>query len=294
MIKKVLIIGVLLIVAVIMLGAIGAYNFKSDKTVVLNFIKDNPDKAAMTLIRNDSILVNINPNRRQPLASTVKLIIAIEYAEQVSAGTINPYERIYLADLDKFYVENSDGGAHVAWLNYIGPNIKQDKVSIKDIAKGMIMFSSNANTEWLSMRLGLHNINARLTKLEIANHSKIYYLVSSLFVGKELFPDLTNEDLEKAMRNLSIEDYITTTEAIHKKLLNDPNYKKDRGDRSLNIQKIWSDNVPASTTSVYASLLKKINSRTYFSRGTQRYLDEILEFLLENPRNKEWLQNIQT
>ena len=133
----------------------------------------------------------------------------------------------------------------------------------------MILFSSNANTEWLSKRLGLENINKRLVSLEMTNHSEIYYLVSSLFVGKELFPNLKNKELEEAMRNLSTEDYIKATERIHEKLLSDPSYKNDRGDRALNIQKVWSDNLPASTTSEYVELLKKINSRTYFSEGTQ-------------------------
>ena len=277
--------------AAIIMGAVGIYYFKSDKMVVLNFIKNNPDKASIKLVRNDSVLAEVNSGRVMPLASTVKLIMTVEYAEQAAAGIINPDELINLNELETFYVENSDGGAHPAWLKHIESKIIDNKVSIRDITKGMIMFSSNANTEWLSKRLGLDNINKRLVSLEMTNHSEIYYLVSSLFVGKELFPNLKNTELEKAMRHLSIEDYINATEIIHQKLLDDPNYKNDRGDRSMNIQKVWSDNFPASTTSEYVELLKKINSRTYFSEDAQKYLDEILEFLLENPRNRQWLEH---
>ena len=134
MIKKILFIGGLLLLAVIIMGAVGVYYFKSDKMVVLNFIKDNPDKASIKLVRNDSVLANINSNRIQPLASTVKLIVTIEYAEQVAAGIINPDELIDLNELDVFYVENSDGGAHSAWLKYSASKIVNNKVSVRDIA----------------------------------------------------------------------------------------------------------------------------------------------------------------
>lgn len=291
MLKKIVLIVGLLLLAAIIMGAVGVYYFKADKTVVLNFIKNNPDKASIKLVRNDSVLADINSDRMQPLASTVKLIMTVEYAEQAASKIINPDELIDLSELDVFYVENSDGGAHPGWLKYIEAKIIDNKISIRDITKGMIMFSSNANTEWLSKRLGLENIHKRLDSLGIKNHSEIYYLASSLFVGKELFPDLKNESLEKALRNLSTEDYIKATEMIHEKLLNDSNYKNERGDRSMNIQRVWSDNLPASTTSEYISLLNKINSRTYFSENTQKYLDEILEFLLENPRNRQWLEH---
>ena len=57
----------------------------------------------------------------------------------------------------------------------------------------------------------------------------------------------------------------------------------------MDIQRIWSDNLPASTVEEYTRLMKKINSRNYFSPKTHEYLDEVMEFLLENPANRTWL-----
>ena len=59
----------------------------------------------------------------------------------------------------------------------------------------------------------------------------------------------------------------------------------------MNIQRIWSDNLPSSTVEDYVGIMKKINSKTYFDPGTQKYLDEVMEGLMENPANKKWLKH---
>ena len=53
-----------------------------------------------------------------PLASTVKIIMAIEFAKQASHNVFNENERIPLSELDKYYIPNTDGDAHPGWINY--------------------------------------------------------------------------------------------------------------------------------------------------------------------------------
>lgn len=65
---------------VILTGAIGVYYFLPNEDKVLNFIKENPEKSAISLFRNDTILASKNVDKEMPLASTVKIILAIEYA----------------------------------------------------------------------------------------------------------------------------------------------------------------------------------------------------------------------
>lgn len=294
MTKAILIIGTALLGLAITIGIIGMRYFSSNKINIINFIKENPDKAAITLIRNNKIIANKNAERLQPLASTVKIIIAIEYAEQAANGTINPETLIPLKELDTYYAAYTDGGAHTAWLKYVEPDIKDNKISIRNIAKGMILFSSNANTEWLQHKLGLKNINNRIKTLGIENHSEIYYLVSSLFVGKEAFPQFKRQGLQIALKGMPLKNYIASTEIIHNKLLSDTLYKKDLGDLSMPIQKIWSDNLPASTTKEYAKLMQKFNSKTYFTPNVQTLLDDVMEGLMQSPRNKANLKHAGT
>lgn len=291
MLKKILI-GLGIIVGLVVLtGAFGVYYFLPSEDKVLNFIKTNPEKSSILLVRNDTIFASRNIDKVMPLASTVKIILAIEYAEQSANRQINPDELISLSDLDKFYVPNTDGGAHPSWLESIKDKISDDKISIREISKGMIKFSSNANTEWLLNKLGIENVNNRLDSLGLKNHTEIYNIVSALFVGKELFKDLKGKDLQKKLIELNQSEYINTTKIIHQKLLIDTLYKKDIGDLGMEIQKIWSDKLPSSTVNDYVMVMKKINSRNYFSEKAQSYLDEVMEYILENPVNKEWLEH---
>ncbi len=292
MLKKILIGLGVIVGLVVLIGAFAVYYFLPSADKVLNFIKSNPEKSSILLVRNDTIFASRNIDKIMPLASTVKIILAIEYAEQSANGQINPDELISLTDLEKFYVPNTDGGAHSSWLKSIKDKISDDKISIREISKGMIRFSSNANTEWLLNKLGIENVNNRLDSLGLKNHTEIYNIVSALFVGKELFPDLKGKELQKKLIDLSQSEYIAATKKVHQKLLSDTLYKKDIGDFGMDIQKIWSDRLPSSTVEDYVSVMKKINSRKYFSEQTQKYLDEVMEYILENPANKEWLEHI--
>jgi len=291
MLKKILI-GLGIVVGLVVLtGAFGVYYFLPSEDKVLDFIKSNSDKSSILLLRNDTIFAEQNIDKVMPLASTVKIIIAIEYAQQSANEIINPDELVSLIELDKFYVSNTDGGAHSSWLKSVKDKIVDDKISIREIAKGMIKFSSNANTEWLLNKLELEKVNSRIDSLGLKNHTKIYNIVSALFVGKELFPDLKEKELQKKLTELNQDKYIDATNKIHHKLLVDTLYKKDIGDLGMDIQRIWSDRLPSSTADDYVSVMKKINSRTYFTESSQKYLDEVMEYILENPANKEWLDH---
>ena len=130
-----------------------------------------------------------------------------------------------------------------------------------------------------------------MDSLGVEDHSKIYYIVSALFVGKEKFPQVKGNELANKLQELSLRNYIELTNQIHNKLVSDTTYKKEVGDLGMNIQRIWSDNLPSSTVEEYVGIMKKINSRTYFSNETHKYLDEVMEFLLENPANRKWLEH---
>ena len=289
--KKILIgLGIIVGLAVLAV-AYGVYYFLPSEYTILKFVQNNPEKSAILLVRNDTIFANKNSDKVMPLASTVKIILAIEYAEQSAKEELNPDELVLISDLEKFYIPNTDGGAHSSWLKSVKGKIEDNKISIREIAKGMIKFSSNANTEWLLNKLEIQKVNARIDSLELKNHTDIYNIVSALFVGKELFPGIKAEELEAKLQKLSMKDYIQATDQIHQKLLADTLYKKDIGDLNMNIQRIWSDRLPSSTVEDYVSVMKKINNRVYFDEKTQQYLDEVMEYLLEDPANKEWLQH---
>lgn len=249
------------------------------------FIKDNPEKSAICIVHNDTVIVEINSNKKFPLASTAKIIIAIEYATQVANGRIKSDELINLSELEKYYIPNTDGNAHPAWLNLMEQQHKivDDKVTLEEVAKGMINFSSNANTAYLMDRLTLAAINLQIDELKLQNHDPMYHWVAALGVinGK------TVEELEA----MNMGKYTMLSGMEHERMKEDSNYRKTFTQLPFDVQKVWSDRLPASTVKDYVSMMKKINCRNYFDENTQDHIDRVMEGILTNPANRTFLKH---
>ena len=153
---------------------------------LLNFIKLNSSRSAVSISKNGNSLAKLNENKLMPLASTVKILVAVEFAKQAGNSVLNENEYVPLAELDKYYLPGTDGGAHSAWLDFeaASKHIKQDSIQLINVARGMILFSSNANTEYLMDRLGLDNIKTNTKLFGLTQHTAIFPLVSSLFLYK--------------------------------------------------------------------------------------------------------------
>ena len=256
---------------------------------VVDFLKANPVRSALYLIRNDTVQLSLRPDQKMPLASAVKTIVAIEFARQAATGRIDPAERVAFADLDLYYLPNTDGGAHPEWKQWLTRQ-KLDSgntASLLEVAKGMIQFSSNANFEYLLDRLGSAAVNANRKALNLPQHDLIYPITSALFLYS-----VHPADSAKAMtqvRRLSPAAYAARAQAFHNRLKQDRagTFKKTFLFPSLPLQKIWSDRLPAATVREYASVMQKINSRTYFPPAVQAHLDSIMEWpMVVNPGNK--------
>ena len=259
---------------------------------LLSFIQQNKTKASLFLRKNDTVVAYLNEDKLMPLASTVKIIVAIEFAKQAAHNIFNENAKIPLSELDKYYLPNTDGSAHPNWIDYErkNGNIINDSVKLIDVAKGMIMFSSNANTEYLMDLLGFNNIKNNLQLLGLKKHTPIYPLVSSLFLYQNP-KHLKEEKIIKQIQSFNNEQYAKTTFIIHEQLKHDSSYKQKfrPQDLTLTMQKEWSDRLPASTTKEYAQLCNILNNRKFFDEKTYHILSQVLETIMENPANASWL-----
>lgn len=254
-----------------------------EQDFVAEFLLKNPKKCAVCWVRNDSLLVEHRSDTLMPLASTVKIIIAVEFAQQAAEGKINPEERVPLTELLRFYIPNTDGGAHPAWLESLKKQrlLDNNTVSLREVAKGMMQFSSNANTEFLMWKLGLNNINANLPKLGLVKHQLLYPFVSALYV-------CSDEHSATGLKKMPMSLYLQRANKYFELLKIDTTAKAtfNMANVPLPVQRIWSDRLPASTVREYVGLMKKINSRTYFDPKTQAVLDELMEWPMRfNPNN---------
>ncbi len=260
---------------------------------VIDFIRDNPNRSALHLSRNDTTLIRLRADRKFPLASTVKIIVAIEFAKQAAAGKINPDVLVSLADLDRYYLPGTDGNAHPNWKQQAttAGKLTNGRVPLREVATGMIWFSSNANTEYLMERLGLDAVNANLRELNLPQHDQLYPLVSSLF----LYSTTDKTALINRLNTLTASDYAREIAAIHARLKADSSgaYKRTFIFPDMALQKRWSDRLVASTADEYAGIMQKIQSRAYYSPAVQTQLDPIMEWIYEaNPANRNVYQHI--
>jgi D-alanyl-D-alanine carboxypeptidase len=253
---------------------------------MLSFIKNNSKRASLFISGNDSTLAKLNEDVMMPLASTMKILVAVEFAKQAGAGAIQEDGYVAISELDKYYLENTDGGAHPTWLNYEKGkgHIKNDSVKLIDVARGMMIFSSNANTEYLLDLLGLDNVNSNIRSLNLTRHTAIFPLVSSLFMYQNPLHN-KEKDVIKAIRALPEEAYCKVNYGIHYHLKNDSAFKSTfrPGDLTMKMQKLWSDRLPSSTAKEYVQLVKTLNKRLFLDENMYGILADILEFPMENP-----------
>lgn len=263
---------------------------QSNADSMLQFISNNRSKASLYLIRNDTLLAKLNELNLMPLASTVKLLIAIEFAKQTGSNIISEDSTIAINELDKYYLPNTDGGAHPAWLEYEKKilHLKNDSIQLIDVARGMMMFSSNANAEYLLDLLGLDNVKSNVQLFGLDNHTAIFPIVSSLMLYQN--PRKVKESqILKGINKLNEEAYCKTIFQIHYALKFDTILKKkfNPADLSVKMQKLWSDRLTASSTKNYAQLCSILNNRRYLDATSYGIIADIIEFIMESPLNQK-------
>jgi D-alanyl-D-alanine carboxypeptidase len=273
---------------------------------ILQFIKKNPHKSSLAVTYNGKNVVKYRSSKLMPLASTVKIIVSVTYAKQAAKGKINPNERIPLTELDKYAIPGLDGGAQAQWLQHLKDNnlIINGKVPLEEVAKGMISFSSNANTEYLMERLSINQMNQTLRELGLNKHQPIYPFYSSLLIPYEIWKTYYSGQsiqdampkIKKKMRRMSLQEHRRWAEKVFSQLMHDRNqrYIKEADIASwydIELDRMYSDRFISSTTSEYVSVMKKLNNRSYYSKKTYKHLIPVMEQIMEIPGNKEWLSH---
>lgn len=267
-------------------NAILAQSIPPEADSMLRFIQQNPKRVSFLASRNDTIIGRTQENQALPLASTVKILVAVEFAKQAAGGIFNGNQRVALRDLDIYYLPNTDGDAHTAWKEELTKKklIVQDSISLMEVARGMIMFSSNANTEFLMDLLGLDNVKNNIQLFGLKSHTALYPIVSSLFMYQNP-KNMKEEKVIKAIRNMKEEEYCKFILAMHNQLKLDSSFKSRfrPQDLSITMQRCWSDLLPRASAADYVQLVKILNNRRYLESDAYAILADILEFPMESP-----------
>ena len=143
----------------------------------LEQLLDDPQTVGLAAYRvgDEANGVYLNENVPLPLASVVKVVHLVAYAEAVAAGELNPTETIFVEDLNRFYLPTLDLRAHeqaLADLEENGRIFGEPPAMILDEVVGMMIeFSSNAATDYLHLRLGQERIEETIKTLGLQTHT---------------------------------------------------------------------------------------------------------------------------
>ncbi|MBM7715414.1 D-alanyl-D-alanine carboxypeptidase [Bacillus thermophilus] len=261
---------------------------KHNPEYTLNHLMKHPESSSLFVAMNDEEMITYQSDIPRPLASVVKIIVAIEYAYQIENGDLHKDATVPLETVNRYYIENTDGGGHQKWLEQMeeAGQIENDKVKLRDIAKGMIAFSSNANTDYLIDVLGVESINNRIDQLALKDHDDVYPLVGALLALNEYKKEKKDTDWQKELREMSDENYkkealIQSEKMKHKKIT------VAGVDLSVKEQRVWSDRMPKASPATYGRLLHMI-SREGFPSEISHTLRDLMEWPMEMiPENKE-------
>lgn len=258
--KRLIIYGSIILV----IGIAGFAILRDNPEYVLNHLKDNPQTTSLYLAENSVELITYQSDVVRPLASTVKILIAAEYAMQIDAGQLNKDSSVPLADLNRYYLKNSDGGAHEEWLKAMQSEdkIKNNEVTLHDVAKGMATYSSNANTDYLIDLLGISAVNERAKTLGLTQHEDVYPIVSAVLIPNQIKSESMNDkQLIKKLEAMSMEEYRTLAEELSKQMKEGTIKVEDvTFDSSSDVQKVWSDRLIGASANDYGRLLTVISN----------------------------------
>jgi len=252
-------IGTLILIFVVLI-VLGNYLLKKDDpNFIANLIQTQPDKISIIMSENDKIILKANEDQVMPLASVFKIMIAIELINQYKNGNIDLYEKIPLKEIEKYNQIKDVNSNYTLWKKEVVKN--QKNVSLYEIARGMITYSSNPNTDYLIKRLGLESINKTAKKLTKV-HTNIYPIGASVLVPHYLMKvqNIKENELEDTLIKMSNKEYEKLVLEIDNLLENKKYPKFDSFYPTEDQQKNWSNRAPKSTASDYINLFNKLDT----------------------------------
>jgi len=269
--------------SIILLLGIGGYAVLRDNPeYVMNHLKNNPQTSSLYVAQNGEEIIGYQSDVVRPLASTVKIIIATEYAMQIEQGRLYKEDLVSLDELSRHYFAGTDGGMHEAWLEGMTTEgeIKNNEVTLHDVAKGMIVYSSNANTDYIIDLLGVSAINERAKALGLTRHEEVYPIVSALLIPSHIKTDgMNDEQLVQVLKELPMETYRSLAQKLSKELTEGTlDFGDATEDLSMDVQKVWSDRLVGATANDYGKLMATISNDQLPPAAT-----EVLRDLLEWP-----------
>jgi D-alanyl-D-alanine carboxypeptidase len=261
---------------------------------MLTFINANKPRASVFIVKNDDPLAVLNATKAMPLAQVSNILIAIEFAQQATNGAFDENAFVPLSDVQVYYMPTIDSIAQTNWLQDENDlqNIRNDSISLLEVARGMAIYNVNANAEYLLDALGLDNVTNNIKLFGIKHHSTLYPLPASLFVYQNPKKESQKVAVRK-VRNMSDRQFLKQIDNDHESLKTDTSFRTtfNQKDYTVKMQKLWNSKLPSCTVTDYINVCTALNNRKNFTSITYQILSEILESYMENPEMQKVLKH---
>lgn len=250
------------------------------KDDIIKFMVNNPEMWSMSLIQNDNEIINYNKDKIIPLASTVKILYAVAFVNAVRNKYVNPDELIPINEVDSLYLKNTDGNAHNAWKEneHIG-----SEVSLKEVAKGMMKYSSNACTDFIYYKLGKDKIDEVIREYSILQHTDIYPINAAVLIPSYLYIEekVRKKDIAKTIGEMPKSHYnLLATDLLNKMIKGEANIfiEKLYIMSEMNIQRELTKKLPAASSFDYAKLMYQLGESENLTAADKQLLDDLMGF----------------
>ncbi len=257
-----------------------------------------PAEVALVTFRvgEESEGIYLNPVTPMPLASVVKIIHLIAYVDAVMAGDLDPQMLVPLADLEAYYLPNSDLGAHPAAVEALTAEERvvgdPPAVRLEDVPRMMIEYSSNAATDYLHALLGQQRLEQTIVSLGMQQQA-----APCPFIGQFLLMDdeATIRELAGDSRRYAIEVMNLTAQYA-----GDADFREEIGGwraraqrPSLSAQRLFAENLNTQGSAQdYANLMARIAGNSLGSWEKSVLIRRYLEWPTFFPANQNlmaWL-----
>ncbi|UCG23687.1 MAG: serine hydrolase [Chloroflexota bacterium] len=237
----------------------------------------------------------LNPDVPMPLASVVKIINLIAYAEAVAAGNLDPAEWIPLSEIDRTYLPRTDLGAHARAVKELQEQgliaLDSPSTPLEEVPSMMIRHSSNAAADYLHLRLGQATIEQTVVELGLRSHTAPCPWIGQFLV---MANRQTAVDNRRTIRRYIDDPEMYGREAsrLAESYANDEEFRRVESNpgwrASINTQVLFSDNLNAQASARdYADLMARILSNELSSDYTNIVVRRALEWPMIFPVNQE-------
>jgi D-alanyl-D-alanine carboxypeptidase len=233
-----------------------------------------------------------NADVPMPLASVVKIINLIAYAEEAGSGNLNPGQWIPLSEMDRYYLPGTDLSSHWLGLQDLEERnlvaLDPPATPLEEIPWLMMRFSSNAATVYLHMTVGQEKIEETAVALGIASQT-----APCPFIGQ--FLAMSNHDRPGSDQR-AIEGYISDPDFYGEEVIRLTElYAADETFREEEI--VQRGRVPSTTTNYFVENLNAKGSPADYAALMHRIFDNGLSSGYVNilvRRNLEWPMIFET